>query len=201
MGGTQRLDWDTTSTNLDGLRDYGNADAWGRLAGRFRQPIVGFALQLGLTAADAEDVAQETLTAFADAYRNGGYDPTRGALSRWLFGIAYRQALKERRLAARQRAGGTGAPSALWAQVPDQHAASESWDQEWEQAILGQCLEQVAREVEPATYQAFEMAVTHQRSAADVAATLGMPVKAVYNAKHRVLKRIRELRAQWEQVA
>jgi DNA-directed RNA polymerase specialized sigma24 family protein len=58
----------------------------------------------------------------------------------------------------------------------------------------------VRTEVEPATMRALELVVGGSLSAAEAASRIGVPVKAVYNAKHRVLKRIRELRVELEDV-
>src|SRR5436305_1544249 len=90
------MTWLTTATVLEKLRDFANRDAWDRFSERFRRPVVSFARGMGLAQSDAEDVAQETLMAFAKAYREGQYDPAKGRLSKFLFGIAYRQALKGR---------------------------------------------------------------------------------------------------------
>jgi DNA-directed RNA polymerase specialized sigma24 family protein len=43
--------------------------------------------------------------------------------------------------------------------------------------------------------RAFEMVALADRVPADVAKELGLSVKAVYHAKYRVLRRVRELRA------
>jgi RNA polymerase sigma-70 factor (ECF subfamily) len=192
--------WLTTASVLQNLRDFQNRDAWDTFAERFRQPVVSFARSLGLAAADAEDVAQETLIAFAEAYRRGQYDPAKGRLSRFLFGIAYRQALRGRRVS-----GGAGAAGKVnnpgtdfWSQVPDEQAASGIWDTEWEQALLERCLSQARQEFEPQTFRAFELVVRDERSPDEAAAELGLSVKSVYNAKHRILKRIRELRAEYD---
>ena len=195
------VDWLTTTTILEGLRDDDNG-AWRRFVERFRRPVVSFIRGAGLSSADAEDVAQETLIAFADAYRNGQYNRTQGRLSRWLFGIAYRQILRERQRGARQGAkmapqvGGTS----FWASVPDEESAAESWEREWEQALLGECLEQAQREFQSETFRAFELAVRDNRPASEAARELNVSVKSIYNAKHRVLKRIRELREELEGV-
>ena len=45
---------------------------------------------------------------------------------------------------------------------------------------------------EPATWQAFWRVVTQGESGVEVARDLGMSVNAVYVAKHRVLRRLRE---------
>lgn len=201
--GPRFMEWITTSTVLHDLRDFENRAAWERFAARFRRPIISFALKIGLSDTDAEDVAQETLLAFAQAYRNGQYDRTKGRLSHWLFGIAYRQALQERRAGGKRDKGAVqqGGETHFWTGIPEETAASGLWDVEWEQALLQQCLEQVRREVEPATFQAFELVVCQERSADDAAKTLGVPIKLVYNAKHRILKRVRELRAEYEELA
>ncbi|MHC4181114.1 MAG: RNA polymerase sigma factor [Planctomycetota bacterium] len=194
------MDWLTTSTILDELRDFRNQNAWGQFADRFRTPLVSFARKLGLASADAEDVAQEILMTFAQRYRNGDYDPAKGRLSQWLFGIAYRQVLNaRRRRGAAQLQVGAGSTS-FWATVPDEQEASASWQAEWEHAMLERCLEQVRREVAQQTYEAFDMTVHGGVRPDEVAATLGLTRSAVYVAKHRVLKRIRELRQHLEEV-
>jgi len=197
---TSRLmTWLTTATVLQKLHDFGNREAWDSFAERFRRPVVSFARGMGLKQADAEDVAQETLLAFAEAFRRGQYDPNKGRLSRFLFGIAYRQSLRARRSGV-----GTGVrdvnvgESAFWSEVPDEQAATGIWDTEWERSVLDTCLHQVKQEFEPQTYRAFDAVVREERSPEEAAATLGISVKSVYNAKHRILKRIRELRAEYD---
>ena len=186
--------WLTTATVLQNLRDFDNREAWSSFADRFRQPVVSFARSMGLSQADAEDAAQETLLAFAEAYRRGQYDPAKGRLSKFLFGIAYRQALRARRVGAQVAPVGT----TIWSQVPDEQDASGIWDTEWERGLLDECLQQVRTEFEPVTFRAFELTVREGMDPAETAAELGVPVKSVYNAKHRILKRIRELRGQYE---
>lgn len=77
--------WITTTTLLDRLGDYGDQDAWDRFVERFRRPITSFALEVGVPPRDVEDVTQETLVAFAQAFRAGRYDRARGRLRSWLF--------------------------------------------------------------------------------------------------------------------
>lgn len=194
------MEWQTTSTILSGLRDDENQAAWRRLDERFRRPVVAFAQRLGLSQADAEDVGQETLVEFASAYRKGHFDPAKGRLSRWLFGIAFRQTLNARRSRKRDRARGEtpDQPTAFWANVVDEQSASICWDEEWERALLQRCLAQVEREVEAVTLQAFQLVVCQAWEPSKAARHLKVPIKSVYNAKHRVLKRIRELRSAME---
>ncbi|MGE3182328.1 MAG: RNA polymerase sigma factor, partial [Phycisphaerae bacterium] len=152
-------EWQTTSTILEGLRDFENARAWQDFSARFRGPIVSLVRRMGLTEAEADDVAQETLIHFADGLRAQKYDREKGRLSRWLFGIAYRQALNARRKRGRALAKPAQfAPGAAEA-LPDETELSNAWDQEWESCLLARCIAQMQNEVEPATFQAFVLVV------------------------------------------
>ena len=191
------MEWITTSTILDRLQDYENASAWNRFVARFRTPIVEFAGKMGLTSADAEDAAQETLMAFAKAYREGHYDRNKGRLNKWLFGIAY---LHIRRIYGERARREAQVESRFLPSLPDEREATISWAKTWRQSVLEQCLARVRQEVEPTTYQAFEMTVLVKRPAAEVSGALSISRNAVYIAKHRVLTRLRKLQEEYERV-
>lgn len=194
------MEWLTTSTILDNLRDYNNEAAWGRFVARFRLPIVSFARNMGLPHADAEDVAQETLLAFAQAYRNDSYDRSKGRLSQWLFGIAYRQVLHMfgHRTRRDVQVSPTGDLTSYWSSLPDEKTATVSWDETWQRTVLEQCLEQVRGETNSATFQAFQLTALAKRPPAEVASELGITRNAVFIAKHRVLSRLRALQEEYE---
>lgn len=193
-------EWATTSTLLERLASSEDSMAWGRLSGRFREPVFRFARRLGLSSADAEDVVQESLLALVQGMQAGRYSRGQGRLSHWLFGIAFRKAQDLRRKnARRERRVTTGPPQMLeLADLPDEAACTSIWDDEWERQVLDQCLLQARSEVETTTFHAFELTVLQGLPPSDVAEALGVPVRTVYNAKHRLLKRVRELREEWE---
>jgi len=64
--------------------------------------------------------------------------------------------------------------------------------EEEKQGLLRHALELLQAEFEPRTWQAFWKIVVEEKAPADVAAELGMSKGAVYVAKSRVLKRLRE---------
>lgn len=192
------MEWTTTSTILEGLADHDDRRAWQRFVVRFRSPVVRFARGMGLAEVDAEDVAQETLIAFANALREGEYERSKGRLSHFLFGIAHRQAMNRRRREARDRKRQNAKIESLETTPTVDDVAADQWNREWEHSILEQCMKQVRLEVSATSYQAFELAVRDQKPATEVAELLNIPVKTVYNAKHRILKRIRQLRCDLE---
>ncbi len=190
------MKWVTTSLILEKLQ-HNDAETWKLFLERFRQPIVIFANNLGLSFEEAEDAAQETLTAFLTAYRNGKYDRSQGRLGSWLFGIAHRTVLSRRRKVAHDRnRQPAGQRTAFWDALPAEEIIRQSWDETWQRTIFEQCIRQVKIELEPNTVHAFEMYVLNDRPVDEVAAELGMTRNAVYKAKHRVLTRMRELQDQ-----
>ncbi len=188
----------TSSFLLDGLKDPSNRVIWGQYVNRYRPLIVTYAQRLGLTAADAEDATQQVLAEFCRAYQAGKYDRERGRLREWLFGIARNQILNLRRRRATRAEvqmadsnGGTG----FFDRAADDESMSAVWDDEWQNAILRDCLVAVRREVEPRTFEAFELFACQGLSASQVAERLQMTENAVFGAKRRVLRRARELLA------
>lgn len=195
------MEWVTTTIALNRLRD-AEETTWQQFVERFRLPIIHFANGLGLAAHDAEDVAQETLLDFVKAYREGQYDRRKGHLRDWLFGIAYRRVLNARKKCVRdQKQSPAPDHTAFWGNLPDQETARQSWDESWQKTVLEICLEQVRMEVEPITIHAFELFAIQGKPANLVAQQLEMTTNAVFLAKHRVLKRVLELKSEFEDVA
>lgn len=193
------MTWQTTTVLLERLAE-GEDDAWSRFSERYREPILAFARRLGVPDPDAEDVAQETLVAFLDAWRRGRYDRERGRLGSFLFAIASQQVRNHRR--GERRDARLGAADTLfWKQLPDEATLRSTWDMAWGRAIFERCLAAARRELQPSTMRVFELVVLEQRRPADVADELGLSVNAVYVAKHRALSRIKELREGHEQIA
>ncbi len=193
------MEWLTTTTMLASLRDYQDAGAWERFAARFRRPIFSFARSAGLSDSDAEDVAQESLLGFAEALRRGLYDRNKGRLRSWLFGIAYRQILRLREKDARHANHRAEVESStFWRELAQPDQAEALWQRQWEEWLWQQCLERVRPEFQPVTLEAFQLVVRDGLPPQEVAGRLGVSVRSVYNAKHRVLRRLRELYRQMD---
>lgn len=184
----------TSTTLLAGLRDADNREVWDGFVRRYRPLVLAAVRRHGVPTQDAEDVAQSSLETFCRAYAAGDYDRQRGRLRAWLFGIVHGQVRTWRRRArAAPRAGATEIDARL-AEIESAEAGLEAlWEEEWRQAVLRECLAQVAREVEPATLRAFEATALEGREVDVVAAELGLSANAVYGARRRVLARVREL--------
>jgi RNA polymerase sigma factor (sigma-70 family) len=190
-----------TSTNLlEGLRKPENRTVWHQFVNRYQPMIMSYARsRFGLSLQDAEDAAQATLIAFAEAYQSGRYNREKGRLRKWLFGIATNQIrnLLKKRAQNREfpvpdQATGTGFIN----RIPDDDAELEGmWEQEWRQAVYQQCMVEVRAQTDfdDQTIEAFQLHGSKGLPAKEVADRLGMTENAVFLAKHKVLKRIREL--------
>lgn len=177
---------------LDGLHDPANDAVWLEFDDRYRPILIGVARRLGLGEADAADVAQETLVRFVAAYRQGKYDRDRGRLGAWLTGIARHCAaeLRDRRAARREQRGLSAIDH-----LPDEPATMAAWDAACQAEVLRRAMERLRAEsrAEDRTIRAFERVAFEHESPAEVAHAMGMTANDVYLAKHRCLKRLREI--------
>lgn len=193
----------TTTKLLDALREPLNEPAWAQIDARYRAVIAGLARRLGLSDADADDVAQQTLAEFVRVYREGKYDRSKGRLSSWILGIAHRTSLRVKRQGRR-----VALVDMDHHEQQDHHAASianpdEStlrtiWTDERDRAILSRALDMLRDEsaIDERTLQAFELVGIRGVPAAEAASQCAMSVEQVYVAKARVTKRLRTLVAE-----
>lgn len=191
----------TTTVLLESLKDPAQATVWNEFDARFRPLLTAFAARLGLEGSDAEEVAQETLVEFVEAYRAGKYDRTRGRLSSWIISIARHKVSHRHR--ALGRAEGVRGDSAM-VDLADDSQLVAVWKDEQQRMIVVQAMEtlRAGRTREP-TIRAFELFAIRGVPAEQVALDCGMTVDEVYTAKSRVTTRLRgivdELTAAWRE--
>lgn len=188
----------TCTSLLEGLKRAENRTVWQQFVDRYRPLVMNYAQnRFGLSPTDAEEAAQVSLMAFAEAYQNGRYDREKGRLRKWLFGIATRQIRNMVRKRAQNReiqVADRTTVTGFVGRIPDSDAALEKmWEEEWRQAVYQQCMVEVRTQFDAKTVEAFERFAKQGIAAQVVADELGMTENAVFLAKHKILKRIREL--------
>ena len=185
----------TTTALLEGLADSADHETWQAFDARFRPILVGFGRRLGLAAEDAADAAQETLASFVRSYREGKYARERGRLRAWLIGIA-RHCIRDVQRARVAQAREHGISAIV--DLADEARMTQIWEAECEQEILRHSLAELRRQTrtDERTIRAFEMVAFGGQRPADVAEALNMSANDVYLAKHRCLKRLREIVAE-----
>lgn len=190
----------TSTTLLEAIKHSGDDHAWSRFTERYRPMVVSFALRLGLRASDAEDVAQETLMAFFDSYREGRFDHQRGRLRSWLFSIARCNVVDVQRRNGREftllaRAGAAGF---LQEEIPD--PLERVWDQEWHGAVVNACLAEIARETTLQTVEIFRLYVLEKWPADRIAGQFKVSLETVYLVKNRLTKKFKGKVARMEEI-
>jgi RNA polymerase sigma factor (sigma-70 family) len=159
----------------------GSAVAWAGLVQRFRGHVVRTARSYGLDAAAADDVAQET---WMRLYRHIGSIRDPQALGAWLGTTARRESLRE--LARGRREQPTDRE--LGADVPAQEAVED-------ELLSAERRDAVAKALEtlPARHQALmrRLLAESERSYAEIAEELGMPIGSIGPIRGRCMARVR----------
>lgn len=184
----------TSPSLLAGLREQ-QPDAWQRMVRLYAPLVYGWCRKRGLQQADAEDVAQEVFRAvlarIGTFRRERPGDTFRG----WLWTITWHKLGDYlRRHAVQPRAAG-GSDAQQWLeQLPvsvSGDSASTAGDND-PGGLHRRALDLIREEFEPTTWQAFLRVVVEDQRPSDVADALGLSLNAVYLAKSRILRRLRE---------
>lgn len=181
----------THASLLARLKDGGADDAWAEFDDRYRELLFLFARRRGMQAADADDVAQDVLAAVHRALPAFEYDATKGRFRSWLKTAALRSILNRRRPAADALARVEDDAAALAALEADP-ALEAAWEAEWRRYHVRVATAKTRMEFNAKDFAAFEATAVEGRPAAEVAAALGLSADSVYQAKSRILRRVRE---------
>ena len=179
----------STSQTLLRRAQQQDGDAWQRLSQVYAPLVYGWARRAGLQGSDAADVGQEVFRTVA--LKIADFSPERGSGFRaWLWGIT-RNKLREFRRARATEPQPGGVDAALLADVPE-HEAGEFLQTESQARLVQRSLDVLQTEFEENTWRAFWRSAVEEHRTADIAADQQMTVKAVRQAKYRVLRRLRQ---------
>jgi RNA polymerase sigma-70 factor (ECF subfamily) len=172
---------------LERVRRPGEQLAWGRFVEMYTPLLFYWARRIGLQESDAADLVQEVFAVLVAKLPEFVYDRQKGFRS-WLRTILHNKWRdRQRRKAAEPAIEAAGA-------LANQASPAETdtfWEIEYRQHLVGRALELMQSEFQPTTWRACWEVVVSGRSAAEVAAELGITVDSVYSAKSRVLRRLR----------
>lgn len=184
----------TSLSMLDGMREE-DPDQWKRFARLFAPLIYEWCRRSRIQSQDAADITQEVFRAVAERIESFQREAVSSPFHRWLWGITRHKIHDHFRKLARDPVGRGGTTAhRMINQVP------ADIPQEWSEveiesdrgALSRRALELIQTDFQPQTWQAFWRVSVDGVNAADVANELGMTVGAVYNARYKVVKRLRE---------
>ncbi len=177
----------------------GRASAADELAGRYRPALVTWLTRhRGLSADDAEDLAQDVFVRLFSRDLLARADRDRGRFRSWLLGVT-KNVLRERR--ERETAGkrGGGARPAALDDVAEPAAAAES-DDDFNAVFFGRLLDRALDELHrasPRQSEVLRLRVREKLSGEAIAARLGRTEGQVKSDLHRARERLaRSIRAE-----
>jgi RNA polymerase sigma-70 factor, ECF subfamily len=182
-----------SSTLLEQMRAR-RPEAWGRLVDLYGPTVYRWCRQLGVRSADAADVVQDVFSAVASGVERFRRDRPTDCFGGWLRTITRNKVVDylRRRAGVPEAQGGTAAQRQML-EVPavvDPSSVSMT-PLQTDHGFVRRALEVVRAEFEPRSWDAFWRIAVDGESPAETAAALGMTLPAVYQAKSRVLRRLR----------
>ncbi len=184
----------TSATLLDLLRTSPDEVAWGRLNELYRPLLLDWLQRDPVLRNDAEDLAQEILMV---VYRElPDFERKRkGSFRKWL-----RTILDFRVKGHRRNSQSTPLPLGMetddgpLAELVDDHSElAQRWDREHDAYVVDHLLKLIAKEFIELHVRAFRRHVLDGVRPAETAKELGVSIAVVWQAKSRILRRLREL--------
>jgi RNA polymerase sigma-70 factor (ECF subfamily) len=169
-----------------------DAAAWDEFVRRYGRKVLLWCRHWRLQEADAEDVTQNVLLLVARKMQTFRYDPGR-SFRAWLKAIAHGAWCDW--LEGQKRPGrGSGDTQVLdvLTTVEARDDLAQKLEEEYDQELLEAAKARVRLRVEPHTWEAFRLLAFEGVSGADAAERLAMKVGAVFVAKSKVQKMLKE---------
>jgi RNA polymerase sigma-70 factor (ECF subfamily) len=175
----------------------GSDQAWSRLVDLYRPLLYRWLRRHDVPHDDAEELTQEVLAVVVQEIGRFEHNGRLGGFRRWLREITLHRALgflRGRRLRV-PAVGGSTFLAQTQQQIDSDDILAQQWDREFDQQVLAHLMQAIESELEPVTRAAFRLVALEDVPAEQAAERLGISVGAVYSAKSRVLRRLRQAAA------
>lgn len=171
-------------------------DAWARMVDVFSPIIYQWARRSGLSGSDSADVVQEVFTSIARRIPSFERQREKGSFRSWLATITRNQIRDVFRRKQKQpdgRGGSTAMLDFMKIEMSQHDSPEESISVgDLESRLPQRILQIVQSECNEKTWQAFWLTTIEDKPASVVAEKLGINVASVYQAKSRILRRLRK---------
>ena len=194
---------ETNESLIARVKDPANEAAWIEFLAIYQPVVLRMARNRGLQPTDADDLAQSVFLTLSNVINGWEPKPAGPPFRAWFFTITRNAIINA--LRSRQRHQATGGTSVLelLEQIPDEASSAEFYRESRREVFRWVCAE-VRPEFSPATWNIFWRTAVEDVPAEQVAAEMQRKVGAIYVARWRVLKRIKERVADctfgWDQV-
>jgi RNA polymerase sigma-70 factor (ECF subfamily) len=177
----------TPASLLFRLRQPGEQQAWSRFVDLYTPLLFYWARQCGESEHDAADLVQEVFVALVQILPTFQYDLS-GKFRGWLRTLMLNKLRDRKRREVRQAKVLADRPREV--ELPD--VAELFWEEQYRQELARRALRLMQGDFAPTTWKACWETVVEGRATDEVARELGISENAVYLARCRVLRRLRQ---------
>lgn len=172
----------------------GSGRGWRELVETYEPIVYRWFKREGLLHEEATDLTQDSMTVVVRELERFEHNGRVGSFRRWLREITVYRLLAFRRSQRRreQAIGGSSFLRRLHDVESDERELAERWDREFNRGLIRRLLARLTDEFGQVTLAAFHRLTVERREPSQVAEELGLSMGAVYSAKSRVLRRLRE---------
>ena len=191
----ERLSMNTADTRpslLIRIRDPDDSDAWNEFTNIYRPAIVHLAMFRGLQHADAEDLAQQVLVTVSKAIKTWNPDNKQARFRTWLARVTHNAAINSITRSKPDLGSGNSKVVALLDAIPNDTPDSQLLNLEIRREAFRYAAQQIQIEFAQDTWTAFWETAVLERSIDEIAKQLNKKPGAIYAARSRVMRRLRE---------
>ncbi len=182
---------ETNESLIARVKDPANEAAWIEFLAIYQPVVLRMARNRGLQPADADDLAQSVFLTLSNAINDWEPKPQGPPFRAWFFTITRNAIINALRSRQRHQAAGSTSVQELLEQIPDD-ASSAEFHRESQREVFRWVCAEVRPEFSPATWVIFWRTAVEDVPAERVAADMQRNVGAIYVAKWRVMKRVKE---------
>ena len=183
----------TSATLVEKLKHSDDNQAWDRFYELYAPLILGFTRQRGFSETTAKDILQETMCQLLQYVPGFNYDPQRGQFRSYLLRVVMSRMSKH--IAKCSSTILVTCPPEYQAEIPDPKSTTpgDEFEKLWKKNLMQQALTRVRAKVKSLTWKSFECYVLREdKTAEEVASTLGINKNMVYQHKNRVIELLRQ---------
>ena len=184
---------DTRESLLLQVKDPQDRAAWELFSGIYRPVIYRLARQRGFQHSDAEDLSQQVLMSVAAAIPRWQKAGETVRFRHWLKRVTRNAILNSLSRGPSDKGRGESSAVDMLRECPQvDKDVNEQLTTEFRRELYRRAAEIVKRDVNSATWSAFEMSVIDNQSIESVASELNKSIGTVYAARSRVMRRLND---------
>lgn len=188
---------ETRASLLLRIRDPNDRESWNEFAKIYRPAIIRTAKVRGLQNADAEDLAQQVLISVANSIKHWKQDPQsnkRATFRTWLYQVTRNAVINALTRRAPDAASGNSKVNEMLNQRPVSVGDNSSQlTIEIRRETFRYAANQIREDFQSGTWQAFWLTAVDGHSIETAAEELNKSHGAIYAARSRVMKRLKEM--------